>query len=56
MPAYKAQVLMKVTTTINYKGALGPSKPSTGVTYYSLGSGTVYSTSTLMATEAAKKK
>lgn len=56
VPSYKAQVLMKVTTTINYKGALGPSKPSTGVSYYSLGTGTVYSTSTIMASKAEIKK
>jgi hypothetical protein len=56
MPGYKAQVLMKVTTTINYQGLLGSSKPSTGVTYYSLGSATVYSSSTLMASQPTKKK
>jgi RHS repeat-associated protein len=56
VPGYKVQLLMKVTTTINYEGLLGPSHPSTATSYFSLGTGVVYSASTLMADEAQKKK
>jgi RHS repeat-associated protein len=56
VPGYKVQLLMKVTTTINYEGLLGPNRPSTVTSYFPLGTGVVYSASTLMADEAQKKK
>jgi len=55
VPGYKVDVLLKVTTTIKYSGWMDPNKPAKTVSYFSLGSGMVYSTSTLMAAEAKKK-
>jgi RHS repeat-associated protein len=54
VPGYKAEILMKVTTTVITHGWY--SSTTSATSYYSLGNGTVYSTSTKMAENTLKQK